>query len=397
MKTTSVITSLSRRAGGVFDSVRSLHQSLAEIPGMQVKVLGLYDEFTEEDLPSWRPIAVETYAMVGWRQFAYSPGLRRRLLGLDQEDILHTHGIWEYPSIAVTAWHRKYRRPYMISPHGMLDPWAVKNSAWKKRLAASLYERSHLASAACIRALCESEVQAIRKFGLKNPICIIPNGVDLLQREKRLESSGENSPFEPFARRRKVLLYLGRIHPKKGLVNLLRAWKSALHAHPGNPDSWVLAIVGWDQGGHEGELRRLRAGCGLENSVHFLGPQFGADKAACYQECDAFILPSVSEGLPVAILEAWSYGKPVLMTPECNLPEGFAAHAAHRIDPSIESIAKGLHQLFAMSDDERQSMGNRGLVLVKDRFTWPKIAGDLAMVYQWLLGGGPKPACVVAE
>jgi poly(glycerol-phosphate) alpha-glucosyltransferase len=97
----------------------------------------------------------------------------------------------------------------------------------------------------------------------------------------------------------------------------------------------------------------------------------------------------------MVVLEAWAYGKPVLMTPECNLPEGFAAHAALRIEPTIDSITEGLRQLFEMSMDERRTMGKRGLTLVEERFTWPKVAFEMKQVYEWLLGGAPKPDCVL--
>jgi poly(glycerol-phosphate) alpha-glucosyltransferase len=97
----------------------------------------------------------------------------------------------------------------------------------------------------------------------------------------------------------------------------------------------------------------------------------------------------------MVVLEAWSYGKPVLMTPECNLPEGFAAQAALRIEPGIDSIAEGLKQLFEMSDNERQTMGQSGLALVKEHFTWPKIAGQMQDVYAWALGEGPQPDCLL--
>jgi poly(glycerol-phosphate) alpha-glucosyltransferase len=223
-----------------------------------------------------------------------------------------------------------------------------------------------------------------------------------------------------------------------------------------SPAPWTLAIAGWEEGGHEAELKRLCDELGLawndardakaegggsrtdagsrkpENggqipvSVSFLGPQFGEAKAACYRESDAFVLPSFSEGLPMVVLEAWAYGKPVLMTPECNLPEGFAAGAAIRIETNVESIAAGLRKLFALSASSSHSspltpheisgqtltppplhtsslipptsdlaaMGARGRELVRTRFTWPKIAADLRDVYTWLLGKGAKPECV---
>lgn len=96
----------------------------------------------------------------------------------------------------------------------------------------------------------------------------------------------------------------------------------------------------------------------------------------------------------MVVLEAWAYGKPVLMTPECNLPDGFAAQAAVRVNPTVEGLAEGLTLFFAVSDEERQTMGNNGLALVKDRFSWPKIASEMKSVYTWMLNGGTPPDCV---
>ncbi len=391
MKTVSVFSSISRNNGGLSESGRRLHLAMAQLAGIETDVLGINDEFTSADLPAWSPVPVTTFPAWGGKQFAYAPALRRSLLGLNA-DVVHTHGLWQYPSIAVSAWYRKYRHPYAISPQGMLDSWALKNSAWKKRLAWSLYESDHLRHAACLRALSQAEAKGFRDVGLKNPICIIPNSIDLAPEDELAESGNENSPFEPFAQGRKVLLYLGRLHPKKGLPHLLRAWQALSRDQQG--DTWILAIAGWDQGGHEQELRRLISEAQMENSVCFIGPQFDYDKALCYRKCDAFVLPSLSEGLPMVVLEAWAAGKPVIMTPECNLPEGFVARAALEVHPSTDRIVAGLRQLFEMSDRQRQEMGSRGLALVKDRFTSPRIALQMRDVYDWLLGGGPQPACV---
>jgi len=446
MKTASIIASLSRNAGGLFESVRRLHQSLAEFPDLRVTVLGLRDEFTEADLAAWSPLNVRAFVTRGPRQFGYAPRLAPALLEQD-EDILHMHGIWQYPSVVATRWHRKTGRPYLISPHGMLDPWAVRNAAWKKRIAHWAYEGEHLRQAACLRALCESEAQAFRAYGLTNPICIIPNGIDLPpDGGRRTEDGGQGGKSNiqhptsntDWKRGRKMLLYLGRIHPKKGLVNLLRAWAAVQRTEDGRPkaEEWVLAIAGWDQGGHEAELKALATELGIEwadargqrpedggrraenlqpstfnlqpaASLLFLGPQFGDAKAACYRDCDAFILPSFSEGLPMVVLEAWAYGKPVLMTPECNLPEGFAANAAIRIEqlpddgrrtadgrPSIEA---GLTELFRLPASDLYALGANGRALVASRFTWPKVAAEMKSVYEWVLGGGPKPECVVLD
>jgi poly(glycerol-phosphate) alpha-glucosyltransferase len=457
MKTASVIASLSRNAGGLFESVRRLHQSLAEIPNVSVSVLGLRDEFTDADRTAWSPLNVRAFSTRGPQHFGYAPGLKQTLLELD-EDIIHTHGIWMYPSVVVRDWHRKTGRPYLVSPHGMLDPWAVKNSTWKKKLALLFYEREHLQNAACLRALCESEAKAMRAFGLKNPICIIPNGIDVPEignqkAENKNEFQLSAFPISAFTGGRKVLLYLGRIHPKKGLANLLKAWAAVQRTEDGGrrAEEWVLAIAGWDQGGHEAELKSLASELGLawmdvreappspprsgsapvsgasfgvspkesvspflgpwnaehiplgsvsafqHVSVLFVGPQFNEDKVVCYQNCDAFILPSFSEGLPMVILEAWAHGKPVLMTPECNLPEGFAANAAIRIEPNVESIAQGLEQLLRSPSSDLCSLGANGRALVAARFTWPKLASELKLVYDFMLGGGAKPESVILK
>jgi len=253
---------------------------------------------------------------------------------------------------------------------------------WKKRVAALLYENQHLRGAACLRTLSEAEARSIRRYGLRNPICVIPNGVDLpdLRESNRKSQSAD----------RKTLLYLGRLHPKKNIANLIHAWNETFNSQRGSGDNWVLAIAGWDQGGYESELKRIAAG----TSIVFLGPQFGADKSKSYRDCDAFVLPSLSEGLPMAVLEAWAHAKPVLMTPECNLPEGFEADAALRIGTTPEEIGAGLKVLREMSDSDRSQMGNRGRALVATRFTWPRIGEQMRSMYEWMLGGGAPPQTI---
>jgi poly(glycerol-phosphate) alpha-glucosyltransferase len=178
------------------------------------------------------------------------------------------------------------------------------------------------------------------------------------------------------------------------LLNLIRAWKEALNSHPSILNSWMLAIAGWDQGGHEAQLRKLTTDLRLLTSVIFLGPRFGADRDACYRACDAFVLPSLSEGLPMTVLEAWAYAKPVLMTSECNLPEGFVAGAALQTGTTSKQIAARLKQLIEMSDDDRKAMGARGRALVAETFSWPRIGEQMRWVYEWVLGGGTAPETI---
>jgi poly(glycerol-phosphate) alpha-glucosyltransferase len=422
-KTANLTASVSRNAGGLYESVRRLVQSLAAT-GMEVRVFGIADEHTAADIGAWSPVPVQAFRIVGPRQFGFSPRFVRALEEFSP-DLLHTHGLWLYPSIA-TKHYRRRRVPRIISAHGMLDPWAVRNSRWKKVIAHFLYEGAHLRDASCLRALCESEARSIRQFGLKNPIAIIPNGIDLpdltgaeMSKPETLKLGGQKAEGRPAPWHgcvepgRKVLLFLSRIHPKKGLVNLMKAWAEIQNSKSKNQDSagWVLAVAGWDQDGHEAELKRLCAGLQIPftdvrdqppsstphppASVIFLGPQFNEAKAACYAHCDGFILPSFSEGVPMVVLEAWAYGKPVLMTPECNLPAGFARGAAIRIEPGVDSIVQGLREFFQASADQRRILGENGLRLTREQFAWPVLGREMADLYQWLLGGGTKPGCVI--
>lgn len=380
IRSANLTGSISRNAGGLYESVRRLVQSLIR-QGVDVRVIGMLDEFTATDIGAWSPARVVSCRISRPKAFGYSPDFMRALIAY-RPDLTHTHGLWRYPSVATNNYSRTTHSPYLVSPHGMLDPWALRNSRWKKMVAHAFYEGTHLRGAACLRALCESEARAIRQIGLKNPICIIPNGIDPPTDEGQ-KAASTKSKVE-----KKVLLYLGRIHPKKGLVNLLKAWATVPQR------DWILEIVGWDQGGHERDLKALSSVLGVGDSVRFPGPKFGEEKIAYYRDCDGFVLPSFSEGVPMVILEAWVHGRPVLMTPECNLPEGFTAGAALRIETNVESIAQGLRNLFAMSTVECAEMGARGLQLARSRFSWPLIANELKQVYEWMLGGGSAPSCL---
>jgi poly(glycerol-phosphate) alpha-glucosyltransferase len=371
MKVGFLVSSISREAGGMFESVRGLAKAVAS-PTANVQVFGIRDEQSAVDLREWQPLSVQTLSPQ-LRAWGYSNQLVPAIVEASL-DVLSVHGLWKYCSVGSQRWHQRTARPYIVHPHGMLEPWAVQNARWKKRIAAKLYENEHLRRAACLRALSEAEARSIRAYGLRNPICVIPNGIDLPDlRESNAKTHSEN---------RKTLLYLGRLHPKKNLVNLIRAWIKTFGSQRRNGDSWVLEIAGWDQGGYESELKQIAAGA----SVVFLGPRFGAEKSECYRRCDAFILPSLSEGLPMTVLEAWSYAKPVLMTPECNLPEGFQAEAAVRIGSSSDEIAAALQQLAEMSKDNRSAMGVRGRELVDKNFSWPRIGEQMRAIYEWMLG-----------
>ena len=410
MHTICLLESISRADGGIFEAECALQRELFLGQGVQVDVVGLEDLFTAQDAARWLPLEPRSVKVKGPRAAGYSPDL---LTALDPKaDLLYAATLWKYPSWAALQWAERNGKPMMAAPHGSLDAWALSNAAWKKKIAAALFKNRQLHKATCLRALCQSEAEAIRAYGLTQPIAVIPNGVDL---PDFIESSDEGRGSTP-----RTLLFLGRIHPKKGLPNLIRGFKKALDSRPSTLDApWQLVIAGWDQGGHEAELTQLCQELGLsfshkmhknhkggdqaldprlstlDSDVIFYGPAFGEEKKALLRRADAFVLPSFSEGLPMSVLEAWSFRLPVVMTPECNLPEGFADDAAIRIETGVESIAGGLETLFSMSESDLHAMGAKGRALVEERFTWQTIAAQMREVYDWMLGGGATPSAVV--
>jgi glycosyltransferase involved in cell wall biosynthesis len=381
--------SLSRTAGGIFEIERRLAQTLGELGDVNVEVFGLKDQYTEEDLLAWRPLNPRAFRYYGPQNFRYSPALRRAFLQCDA-DVAHLHAIWMYTSIVLKEWARRTGKPYLVTLNGFLEPWALRNAQWKKKISALLYENDCLQNAACLHVNSAAELRSVRDYGLCNPVCVIPNGVDLKAQSARLQPAWEK--LVPAGTN--ILLYLGRLHPKKGLPNLIRAWKQL--SKEGFPPlkNWKVAIAGWDQDGHEHELKTLVKRSGIEQDFIFLGPLYDEAKDAALERAAAVILPSFSEGLPMSILEAWSYAKSVLMTPECNLPEGFAADAALRIGTTENEIAVGVRQLLEMSADDRVAMGARGRALVAEKFSWSKIGEQVHAVYEWIINGGPAPDTV---
>ena len=388
MKVGMLAGSLTRNGGGVFEAALGLSRALVHMQGVDVRAFGLHDQYLEEDAVLWQGIPLTALRYFGPANLGLAPGLATAL-ARETLDLLHTHNLWMYQSYASLRWSIKTGRPVVVSPHGTLESWALARSRWKKLLVAALYENRHLRRAAVLHALNTQELEAIRAYGLRNPVCVLPNGVDIDN-----TSTSTPAPWSGIIPAgSKVLLYIGRLHPKKNLHSLLEAWGKIEGGTSAGAD-WWLVIVGWDQAGYGNLLRRFASGSRLQR-VWFAGPRFGAEKVSCLQHADAFVLPSLSEGLPMAVLEAWAHRLPVVMTPESNLEDGFIAEAAVQIATDRDGVFAGLSRLFRMSDTERQAMGMRGRSLVECNYSWDTISGQMAGVYGWLLGGGSTPSCII--
>lgn len=395
MKVVLLGASNSRSAGGLYATMSSLSKALSE-QGVDVSVLGVDDEHSPEDRAAYGQVPLPTYTtsrLPLLHQLGYSHDIHKRLEEL-APDIIHLQGIWMYHSAACLR-HAKHHPgvKVIIEPHGMLDPWAVRNSYWKKWIVGHLFEFRNLHRAHCIHALCQSELQSIRAFGLSNPIAVIPNGITLPTASSTSTNSLQSFPIlsNSLQANKKTLLFIGRIHPKKGLKELVEAVAILKVYHPQWLDHWEIKIYGWDQLNHSAEIQELIRAHSLQGHISLLGPLFGQAKEQALRSASAFILPSHSEGLPMGVLEAWAYGLPVVMTPQCNLPEGFTADAAIRCNPEPQSIADALETLDTLSPTLITAMGQHGRTLVEHQFTWSTIATQTITLYRHLLGLSPRP------
>lgn len=371
LKIGMLVGTLSNAGGGVFEVVRALSRALARDPEISVELFGLEGE---ADQVACDGIPVHLCATRGLSSFGYAPGLVEALIER-KIDIVHVHGLWMYISVAARKWSLRTGNPYVVSPHGMLDPWALRNARWKKRVAALLYENAHLRGAACLHALCEAEKRAIAAAGYTAPIAVFPNGVDfpLIPSER----PRWNKALPPES---KVLLFLGRVTPKKRVLELIRAF--ARSSKGGG--KWRLVIVGPVEEHYEQRLAKEVETGSAKGSIHIVGPAYGDERTAAYAAADAFILPSLSEGLPMAALEAFASGLPALLSEQCNLPESFAAGAALPIGSDEDDILAGLERFFALDGNQRLLMSASAKRLAMDRFNWETIAGEMATFYRCL-------------
>ncbi|HOE65796.1 MAG TPA: glycosyltransferase [Candidatus Hydrogenedentes bacterium] len=388
MKILHATSWISRWGGGVPPVVKGLARAQAA-RGNDVHVAALDDVHAAEDTQDWG-VPVHLGSVTGPAALGTSCALRRFFKTHQNAfDVVHYHSLWMWPGYQCRRMAQAARIPLVITPHGMLEPWALKRSHWKKEIARRLFEDANLRSAACLHALCANEYESFRGFGLTNPVAVVPNGIDLTEFDCLPAAESITDRF-PELRERRLALFLSRIHPKKGLPHLIEAWASLKNDFA----EWTLLVVGPDQVGHTAAMKALAHAMGVQDRICFAGPLYGADRLAAMSAADFFVLPSFSEGFSMALLEAAACRLPLLLTPQCNFPEIVDAGGGIEVQPAAPDTARGLRDMMRLSEEERQSMGHKARRLVEDKYTWSSIAAEMDAVYTWLLGAGPMPGCV---
>ena len=281
-------------------------------------------------------------------------------------DLIHDHGLWLASNHAVAKAALRRSVPRVVSPRGMLEPWALNHKKWKKKLAWLLYQRGDLRGASALHATAKTEADQFRQLGLKNPIHIIPNGVDVVGLEWGRTWHGTE----------RIALFLSRMHPKKGLPLLVEAWAEV------RPKGWKMRVVGPDEGGHRREVERMVEAAGLSSQWEFFDSMDHAEKHKTFASAHLFILPTFSENFGIVIAEALASGIPVITTTGAPWEELVTRGCGWWVPPEVSLLSEALREATECPIEHLREMGQFGKQWMESAFTWSKIAWEMKNIYE---------------
>lgn len=382
MRVTHTIPSLEAKHGGPSVTVTSLCSWLASAGADVTLVTGrAMEEGAPEVMPAGR-VQVERYERHVVRLWDFLPGgPMPRILKpvVHRTDILHCHGLWHADGAHAARLAAGAGVPYVVSCKGMAQPWALEQGRLKKALALWIWQKRVLDRAAVLHATSVLEKEALRALGLKNPVALIPCGVDapeeVLQRPK-----GE--------RKKRRALFLSRLHPSKGVEDLLRAWAAL------QPQGWTLRVTGPSEGAYEGELRKLADQLGIGSDVEFLTPVFGVERWKVMVDAELFVLPTYSENFGMVIAEALAAGLPVVTTEAAPWEQITGWGCGWRVKTGEAALTEALSQAFQVGPERLAEMGERGQRMSRKELSWEKAAKEMLQVYGWVRREMEKPQCV---
>ncbi|WP_460207545.1 glycosyltransferase [Scytonema sp. NUACC21] len=386
-----VVASINENIGGPAYSVSNLAQALSQ---QQIcsHLFTLDYENHGKQIPITNVILHNypaTFLTRNLRGFQPKARLALQKLASTKLDIIHSHGLWMFPNLYARQVAISNHLPLLISPRGMLEAWSLRNSWFKKLPAWFLYENQNLKSATAFHATSYEEAESLRNLHFRQPIAVIPNGVNLPDLSNLPSRQVLINTF-PELTEKKWLLFLSRIHPKKGLDNLLYSWQFLANQFP----DWHLIIAGSDLIGYQAKLELLTAELKLKQQVTFTGMLTGQQKASALGNADLFVLPTHSENFGIAIAESLAYGVPVITTKEAPWQDLDRCECGWWIEDNQQALTVALAEAISLSSEQRQAMGLRGRNLVESKYSWNSIASQMANVYQWILGGNQPPNCV---
>lgn len=312
-------------------------------------------------------------------------------------DIVHNHGLWMWPNVYAREAAVAEGKPLVISPRGMLEAWSLKRSRIRKMAAWRLFEKKNMQSATLFHATADSEAGSIRRMldelGEERPIVVAPNGVDLPDSHHKPERRALEVRF-PQLRNRRWMVFMSRLHPKKGIDILLQAWRDGgyfdrcdfdILKEKGEDRCPILIIAGADLTGHGKGIERMIRELNLQDSVVLTGEVQGGMKDCLLENAEVFVLPSYSENFGIAIAEALAWGCPVITTTGTPWKEIADFGAGWWIEPKVAALRTALDEAMGKSAEELAKMGGRGRRLVEERYGWEAAAARLVRAYEEVL------------
>ena len=310
-----------------------------------------------------------------------SAGLRHALRAeAAKADVLHSHGLWLLPNLYPSRAVRGTRCRLVTSPRGTLSAVALQFSRRKKQVMWALAQRAALEASDCLHATSIAEKDEILAAGIRRPVAVIPNGVEIpVERPAAMRSTG----------RLRQLLFLGRIHPKKGLDELIPVWRQLESEFA----DWQLVIVGPGEGSHLGELQELARALGCRR-VEFRPAAHGSEKSLLFWSADLFVLPTRNENFGMAVAEALAHGVPVVTTRGAPW-SGLERNAAGWwVQLDRDALGVALREAMSLAPGDLERKGAAGRDWMRRDFAWDKVASDMQAVYRWLGKDASRPASV---
>lgn len=370
-----IVGSLAPETGGTARSASLLSQGLAE-NNCRVSLIAfdLGPGFSEPLLPQHPLLDIyilSTVLSLGMKPLLTPelPRLLKDLTDSNPDTVIHVQGIW-LPYLGIASRFAVRRGlPLVVSPRGMLTPWAMQYRGFRKKIAWQLYQKRWINRASMIHCTGEEEARQIGTLGIIQPKVVIPNGTLIPDKIVRRSTDQE-----------KTILFLSRIHPKKGLLNLLDALAGV------DLKGWEVALAGYDEGSYRAVVEQAVQKKGLSSKVKFQGPVGDSEKWQVYRDADLFVLPSHSENFGIVVAEALAAGLPVITTTGTPWQDLERCGCGWWVKPEVSEIRKALNEALALTDEERWAMGKKGRELVKDQYSWKSIGAQMKSNYYQLLG-----------
>ena len=377
MKILYLSSNLSNEAGGYAESSFLLREKLDMLKNNDAYLFGFWKSknFRLNYILSDK---INIFSNGFINKFPFSFSYLKKMF-LIKPDLIDVQGLWSSSSLFNLIYNKLRPTPYVVTPRGMLEKWALSQSYFKKLIYYFLIEKYHIKNATCLRATSKMEVNTFKKLGFKNKIINIPNSIKIPKVKLKFK-----------AKKKKKILFLSRVHKKKGIIELLNAWKCIHNKYL----DWELVICGYDENGYTGKMKKLSNDLKL-NRVVWKDPVNGKDKEDLFRSSDLFILLSHSENFGLSIAEALSFGLPVITTINTPWKNVKKYNCGWCIDLKMKNIVKTMESAICLNHKKKISMGKRGRAWIIRDFSDQTIGIKLQSVYRWIVEKGPKPKKII--